>query len=233
MGSFDPGGHGHFGSTPISASVHLKAGGGGGAHCGSLEPAKHGHRGSLPTKASVHSKPGGGGAHRGTLEPGVHGHRGSIPTKSSVHRNLGSGVVGGGRYVRDSGVVVVITGFGVVVVTTFVVVVVKILGWVVILGVVVIFGVVVMTGRVVVGSGPHVLVAGQIAHFSQDGQGVLAGQVVSTGLAHSFFSHFNETSQRPSSSPRKSSALLIGFGLLTNSFVAISFATTFESTCET
>lgn len=94
-------------------------------------------------------------------------------------------------------------------------------------------GVVVMTGFVVVGSGPHVFAAGQIAHDSHDGHGTLAGQVVSTGLAHSFFSHFNETSQRPSRSPRKSSALLIGFGLLTNSFVAISLATTFESTCDT
>lgn len=94
-------------------------------------------------------------------------------------------------------------------------------------------GVVVMTGLVVVGSGPHDFDAGQVAHFSHDGHDSLAGQVASLGLAHSFFSHFNETSQRPSRSPRKSSALLMGFGLLTNSFVAISLATIFASTCDT
>jgi hypothetical protein len=183
-----------------------------------LEPAKHGHLGSLPTSWSVHSKPGGGGAQRLFLEFGVHGHLGSTPTKSSVHKNLGSGVVIGGRYVRDSGVVVT-TGLKVVVVTIGFGVV-KILGWVVMTGRVV----VVMIGRVVVGSARH---------DGQDGHTSLAGHVCSTGLAHSFLSHLNETSQRPSRSPRKSIALLIGFGLLTNSFVEMSLATTFASTSDT
>jgi hypothetical protein len=142
--------------------------------------------------------------------------------------------------VRDSGVVVVITGLGVVVITGLVVttgfgVVVKILGCVVITGRVVVTGglVVVTGGLVVVGSGPHDFEAGQTEHFSHDGHTSLAGQVASTGLAHSFFSHFNETSQRPSRSPRKSRALLIGFGLLTNSLLARSFSTIFVSTCDT
>lgn len=128
---------------------------------------------------------------------------------------------------RDSGVVVVITGLGVVVITGLGVVV-KILGVCVTT-----LGVVVITGRGVVGSGPHVFADGQIEHFSHDGHDSLAGQVASAGLAHSFFSHFNETSQRPSRSPRKSSALWIGFGLLTNSLVARSFSTTFVSTSDT